>query len=463
VEDAAMSITKLVKVGRRHDVALVVALAMGLPASALSQQMGAVTDSGSTLGPRLSLETIVAQTLSHSPNVVGATSAVRTASAARRVAVGAFLPSLALSSIGGWSDQSAVTTAIGTPTSSTMPTQSTVAAGVTAFVDVFTGGRRSAQLRQADMLSRAADADVVLQRYATIFSAKQGYFNVLRAHELTRVAADQVTQAGLGLQYARRQEQAGTATHADVLSAQLALTTALQQQLAAIDTLHLSAAALGRLVGVDGSVDAEPMLLEPTPLAMSDTEVVSLALATAPSVGLTRAQASADTATVRAAKSFYVPTITAGAGYNWSNNQRFPGGLRPGWVMTFTTTFPLFDGFVREATITDAEAITDFAASTATDTRRFVRAESVRLLGDLHVAESSVALTRESVGLAIENLRLFRARYSAGIATILDVLTAQTSLVQAELSVVSARYTYQSARAALEALLGRELPVRTGQ
>jgi outer membrane protein TolC len=153
----------------------------------------------------------------------------------------------------------------------------------------------------------------------------------------------------------------------------------------------------------------------------------------------------------------YVPTIAAGAGYNWSNNRSFPGGVRPGWVMTFSTSFPLFDGFVREATITQAEVAADVAAATATDTRRLVRADAERLLGSLHVAESSVALTRESVRLASENLRVFRARYTAGIATILDVLTAQTSLVQAELGVVSARFSYQSTRAALEALLGREL------
>jgi outer membrane protein len=421
------------------------------PAPAACQQWDIEADSAVKLGPRLPLETIIAQTLAHSPSVAGAVGAVRTTSAAQRVAIGAYLPSLALTSTATSTDQSA-----GSGGSSTA--QNAYGAGVAALVDVFTGGRRSAQRVQANALSRAAGAGLVLQRYATVFLATQGYLDVLRAHELVRVTADEVAQAGLGLQYAQRRESAGTATRADVLSAQLAVSTARQALLAATDTLVMNAAALGRLVGANGPVDAEPAAtIEPAPLAMSDSAVIALAIATAPAVVTTQAVASADTAAVRAAKTLYVPTITAGAGYNWAMGATSPQGLRPGWIMTLGTTFPLFDGFQREATITQAEAAAYTTSSTAADTRLLVRADAQRLLGNLHVAENSIGLSRESVRLATENLRLFRARYGAGIATILDVLTAQTSLIQVELSLVSAQFNYQSTRAALESLLGQRL------
>jgi outer membrane protein TolC len=120
-------------------------------------------------------------------------------------------------------------------------------------------------------------------------------------------------------------------------------------------------------------------------------------------------------------------------------------------------SYPIFDGFVREQTVTFAEVASDVATVTALDTRRFVGASAVTLLNNLHVAEQSIRMARESVRFATENLRVFRLRYNAGIATILDVLTAQTSLIQAELSLVSAQFTYRSNRASLEALLGRPL------
>jgi len=299
---------------------------------------------------------------------------------------------------------------------------------------------------------------MISQQYATMLTAKAGYFEVLRARELVRVAGESIAQTGLGLAYARDREAAGTATRSDVLRAQLALATARRQWLAAGDTLGMTGAALGRLVGADGPVDAEPpATLDPTPLAFGDSALLALAPTTAPAVVSAAAQASASAANVRASKAEYLPTIALGAGYNWANASQVPGALRAGWIVTVSTSFPLFNGFVREATITQAEAAADFAMAASADAKRLARAEAQRLIGSLHVAEHDIALAGESVRLATEDLRVILARYRAGIATILDVLTSQTALVQAERDLVSARFNYQIPRASLEALLGRGL------
>ncbi|HZE94530.1 MAG TPA: TolC family protein [Gemmatimonadales bacterium] len=432
-------------------LALVIVFGSCLPGVGLSQ---APDTSG--LGPRLPLEAVVARTLAYSPGVASAQGAVRDAAALRRVTLGAYLPSVALNSSAGWTDQSLASAGL---TSLAQPsTVNAYGAGIAAAVDVFTGGRRGAQRSQADAISQAADAGLVQQRYATILLARRGYFDVLRAHELVRVAVESMAQADLGLGYARDRLAAGTATRADVLLAQLAASTARRQWLAARDTLGMTTAALGRLVGADGPVDADPLTaLEPVPLALGDSGVLALAPAAAPAVVNAQALASAGAAAVRASETQYLPTISLGAGYNWSNDGRVTGSLRSGWIVAFSTSFPLFNGFVREASVTQAKVAAEVATATSSDTRRFVRAEAQRLLGSLRVAEQDIALSRESVRLATEELRVIQARYRAGIATILDVLTSQTALIQADLALVSARFTYQIARASLEALLGRDL------
>jgi outer membrane protein TolC len=48
-------------------------------------------------------------------------------------------------------------------------------------------------------------------------------------------------------------------------------------------------------------------------------------------------------------------------------------------------------------------------------------------------------------------------RYQLGAGTILDALTSQTTLNQARLSLIQARFNYRVAKAQLEALVGREL------
>src|SRR5947208_1669133 len=117
-----------------------------------------------------------------------------------------------------------------------------------------------------------------------------GAQGVVRAHELVRVATEFVAQAELGLGYARDRLAAGTATRADVLLAELALSTARRQQLAARDTLSTTSAALGRLVGANGPVDADSLTtLEPEPLALGDSGVLALVPAAAPSVAQAQA------------------------------------------------------------------------------------------------------------------------------------------------------------------------------
>src|SRR5207245_12465 len=177
----------------------------------------------------------------------------------------------------------------------------------------------------------------------------------------------------------------------------------------------------GRRVAANDSVDADPpTTLEPAPPALSDSGLLALAPAAAPAVAQAQALASAGAAGVRASKSQYLPTISLGAGYNWANQSSVPGALRSGWVVAFTTSFPLFNGFVREASVTQAQVAAEVAAAMSADTKRLARAEAQRLLGRLPVAEQDITLTREAVRLAGEDLRVIQARYRAGIATILD-------------------------------------------
>jgi outer membrane protein TolC len=417
--------------------------------------VGALPDSAEPLGPRLSLATVISQTLAHSPTYASASGMVRTSLSAQRVALGNYLPFVTASAISARSDQGVVSN---TTTTQTSGIQNARGGGVAASLPLFTGGFRRAVRREAASQTRAADAGLVLQRFATRLMATEGYLEVLRGHELVRVGDDAVTVAGKGLSFAKTMKQAGTAMPADVLQAQLALSTAQRQLLAAQDTLQTAAAALGRLVGADGPVDAEPLAnLDPTPLPLPDSAIVAAAMNDAPAVRQSEAQVAVTRAAVRAAKAQYAPIISATSAYDWSNNGRVSGAPRAGWIVAVGASLPLFTGFQREDSVTRADVAAKVATVTAADTRRLSGSEARQFLADLRLAGQDVALTEEAVRVATENLRVISVRYRAGIATILEQLTAQQLLIQAELDLVSARFTYQIARASLQALLGREL------
>ncbi|MDB4875466.1 MAG: outer rane efflux protein [Gemmatimonadetes bacterium] len=398
----------------------------------------------------LDLQTVVQRALNVSPAVVQGEEAIRTARSAERVSVGAYVPSVSANS-------SVMRSNVTTPVGGIQAPDSR-SAGLAASVDLFTGGRRGAERSRTHAELGAAEATNVSQRFSATLVAQRAFYETLRAAQLVDVARARITQGERGYRFAQDRVRAGTTTRSDELRARLELTTGRQQLVAALDTLQTAAYVLGRLVGANGPVGAKPLAtLEPRSLALTDSEVVRLAVDASPSVRTARAAEQADIAATKSARTLYVPDIRVTGGYNWANQTPIVGAIRPGWALALGTSFPLFNGWQREDAVTRAQAATEVARVTALDVTRDARAESARLLSGLRFAERNIALAIEAEQSAQEDLRVQTERYRAGISTELDQLTSQLAVTQTQLALVAARFNYQVTRAQLEALIGREL------
>jgi len=399
----------------------------------------------------LDLASVVARALAVSPTVALGAAGVRTARSEGRVAKGAYLPTLGASS-----------TALRSDMTTTPPVGSSGAtsysAGLSSSLEVFTGGRRGAELARTGADLEAAVAIDVTQRFQTTLTAERAFYEALRGRDLLTVAESRIARAEQGLRYAQDRGRAGTATKSDELRARLELTTARQQALAARDTLQTAAYSLGRLVGADVPIGARPPAsLEPRPLALSDEQVVQLATSAAPAVQAAQASARASEAATRSARSLYAPDVKLLGGYNVANQTSLIGAVRPGWQVALGASLPIFNGYQREDAITRSEALAEVSRVTALDATRQARTDAARLLSALRLSEENIALANEAVTAAQEDLRVQTERYRAGIATSLDQLTSELAVTQAELGLVAAHYTYQITRVTLEALVGRTL------
>jgi outer membrane protein TolC len=252
--------------------------------------------------------------------------------------------------------------------------------------------------------------------------------------------------------------QSGTATKADLLLAQFNLSVARQQLIAARDTLATTSYALGRFVGVDGAVDAVGSDSLPSPaLALPDSALLTLAAHDAPAVRAADQFAAATRADTRAARTEYIPTITLTGGYDWATQSRFNGAVRPGYFVTVGTSFPLFNGFQRENNVEQATVTETVARVQDLDQRRFARAEAARLLSNVRSTWELVAQATEAVRVTTEDVRVQSVRYQSGVATFLDLSTAELNEAQAGVTLAFARQAYLIARSSLEALVGRSL------
>lgn len=224
--------------------------------------------------PTVTLEQAVELAWQHSPALAQREGAVTTSRSAERVQIGSFLPNLSFSSGASLASTERFNPQTNTTVSGSNDSYS---AGLSASVDLFTAGRRGAQLRQARANTDAALASVVEQRFAVALQAKQSFFDVRRADELIRVAEARVMRAQQSEQAAQRRMQVGSGTRSDVLRAQLEANQARQALLQAQSQRRAATYALGALIGADGPVAAQPgEEVVPAPLALTDEELIEL-------------------------------------------------------------------------------------------------------------------------------------------------------------------------------------------
>ena len=405
--------------------------------------------------PRITMAEAIEQALRNSPEMVRANGALTTTGWAERAAFGTYLPRLSMST----------STSRGSSSRFNESTQTTIDAasqsynaGLSASVDLFTGGRRGAELDRAEANSASAEASLVEQRFNMILQTKTAFFNVQRQEELLQVANGMLERAQQALEAAQRRMQVGSATRSDELRAQLELNNARQAVLSAQTQQRAASYALGALVGANGPVGVRvDSLAVLRALPLDDAQLVQLATDQAPAVETAEAAVSAARAGASVARAQYLPTLSMSSGYNWSNREPTFNNGNTGWSVQLGMSYPIFNGFSRENQVAGQDVAVRNAAATLASTKRQARSNIERVLGQVRLAEQQIGLAGEALTVAQEDLRVNQERYRLGMATILDLLLSQNSMRSAESDVVSSRYDYEIARAELEALIGRPL------
>jgi outer membrane protein len=403
----------------------------------------------------MTLDEVVRRAVLSSPQIAQASGALQTSETAERSAIGAFLPNLNLSSNATRQSSNRYDPSLGTTISGQSDSYS---AGLSTSLDLFTGGRRGADLDRTRAQTDAYEAALVEQRYAVTRNAKASYYDVLRGADLIRSAEARLTRAQQVLEAAQRRTEVGSGTRSDLLRAQLEVTNSRQALLVAQNQKRNATYVLGRVVGVDGPVDAadgEPVRV--VPLELSREQLLELVHAASPAVLTARANEAAAAASVRAARSQYLPTLSSSGNYNMANRASSFGDFQGSWNVRLSMSFPVFNRFQREETIERAQVQSSLARIQVEDTRRLARVNLERVLGGLETAALQIALAEEALEVADEDARVQQERYRLGVSTILDQVTSQENIVQAEAALIAARYDYQLARAELEALIGRDL------
>ncbi len=332
--------------------------------------------------------------------------------------------------------------------------------GLSAQFQIFGGGNRLFQLQQARAQLDAAEAADVAQDFTIALQVKQQYYAVLAAREQRLAAERQLESAEQQLRASTARVQAGAATRSDSLRTSIQVGNARLAILTAGNGLANANAALSRLIGSETLVTADPGTETTETVSVTDAELLALA-ERSPSVIQAQANEVAAKQGNRSTWSQYLPTLSVTMSRSFSGRpgefQLWGDGDLNSTRTNYNVGWQLFNGLAREQQGLTARISMDNAEAQLRDARLNARQQMIQQVGAFRTAEVRVQIQEASVAAGEEDLRVQQERYALGASTLLDVLNSQTTLDQARRDLIQARLDARTAKAQIEALIGRDL------
>jgi len=257
--------------------------------------------------------------------------------------------------------------------------------------------------------------------------------------------------------------EAGTVPRFNVLQAEVQLANAKPPLIEAENNFRISLYQLVTLIGLDypkGRPGEVPFnivgKLGYTVLKTNPDESIRIAIARNPSLKAQRQLILANAALVNAQIAGWLPTINASGGYRYTNNlgnQDLTQTVQ-GYFFGATGNWNIIDGGATYGQVSQARATLAQSKNNYENSMRGVVLNVQVALSNLRQAQETIDATSASVVQAKEAVRLAQERLDAGTAIQLDVLNAQTQLLTIQTSVLQARYDYIAATASYNFELG---------
>jgi outer membrane protein len=404
-------------------------------------------------GPPLTLQDALAQARTNSQQFRSARLAADLAAEDRKQARAALLPSL-----NGWS-QFIYTEPNGTTSGIWVPND-----GPRVYADWLNlhgdlSLTKWSEYRTAAAAEAVARAKADLAARGLVSTIVTNYYTLVAAERKLASAQQGLREAQQFLEITRRQEAGGEVAHSDVVKAQIQVNQrardAQEAELNALKgRLGLSILVFTEFRDNFVVVDDLQQLTPLPPLA----EVRTTALASSPDVRAAQASVQQETLGIGVARGGVLPSVSFDYWYGINANDFAvydPDGHRLlGSVAQVSVTVPLWTWGAAQSKIAQAHLRVNAAKADLAFAQRALAANLSTFYREAEIARDQVTSLRESLELATESLRLTVLRYQAGEVTVLEVVDAQATLIQARNAYDDGLVRYRVALAALQTLTG---------
>ncbi|MGA2571263.1 MAG: TolC family protein [Terracidiphilus sp.] len=419
--------------------------------------------SGASRPAAITLDDAIRLAQASEPAYATAVAAKRTAGLDKSIALAGLLPNLAYYNQGLYTEPNGVHGQVGQKSDSPDLPKFIANNGVReyfsqAVVNETLGLGPVAALRHADAAAAMASAEQEIARRGLVAAVTTLFFSSLAAEHKVVVAEQARQEAADFSKLTSEREGAREAAHADVVKAQL------QEQQRDRDFEDARVAAekvrleLGVLLFADPRTPYTLSAPEAAPALASKEDVAQAAAKNNPELKSALAALAASNADVQAAWGALLPNVGLNVTYGIDAPQfaaNGPDGERNlGYSASVTVNVPVWDWLASEHKVKQSEIRRDAAQVALSATQRRLIAQLEEAYSEAQAARDQLASLDQSAAMAAESLRLTRMRYTAGEATVLEVVDAENTRVTAENARADGRVRYESARAALLTITG---------
>lgn len=413
----------------------------------------------------LDLSQAIEVALANNPEVAAVGWEAQAAQAQRDAAFGAILPSV--HGVGGYAryldDQRLIQAREnGEPG---VFSRSLFSGDLVISMPLYTGGRLTSEIRAAELLQKAAEHRLARSRQELVFNVSSVFYSILAQRrvieslEFSRKALDE---------HLKRVDDliaASKAARVDRLRTEVRLADLRQRLVGERNVLEIQGRVLANLLGLEKagkSVDpAGELALAEAGIPERD-HALQQALSQRPDYLAARSALEAQAKAVDAARAAHWPTVALEGAYGgrWAADPSdHPPGTsrshdvgRAGVVMDV----PVFEGGRIEARVRQERARLAAARERLRELELQVRLDVETALLNLNSSRERVLATEKAIEQAKESLRIEREKYDLGKGAIVDVLDAQSALLESQTTYYRTLAEYHTAAAQWRLAVGEE-------
>jgi len=297
-------------------------------------------------------------------------------------------------------------------------------------------GKIRNEVREAQYSSQASEADLELEKLTEQASLAQFYFEVRGQDMLQQILNETVAADQKALDAAQGAYDAGTGDYISVVEAratlQSAQSSATNVGLSRAQFEHAIAMLIGK-IATEFSIPVKPMIYAPPPIP---TGVPSQLAERRPDVAAAERTLAAANATIGIGYGAFFPqiSISASAGFESSTLKHLFDWPSRFWAIGPSAAQTIFNGGLYRAQLHQYEAIynADLATYRQTVLTAFQQVEDA--LAGTRVYSQQILRQQEAVKSSREFLDLEMERYRTGVDPYVNVVTAQTTLLNSQVT-----------------------------